>query len=75
MTREAIIQKTIEVLFALPDDKIEEVSDFADYVLKKYDDRSLQREMQTLAERSETFNFVREDEETYSVTDLIDRYK
>ncbi len=75
MTREAIIQKTIEVLSALPDDKIEEVSDFADYVLKKYDDRSLQREMQTLAERSETFNFVREDEETYSVTDLIDRYK
>jgi hypothetical protein len=75
MTREAIIQKTIEVLSALPDDKIEEVSDFADYVLKKYDDRSLQREMQTLAERSETFNFVREDEETYSVTDLIDPYK
>ncbi|HUB59990.1 MAG TPA: hypothetical protein VL978_04780 [Puia sp.] len=75
MTREAIIQKTIEVLSALPDDKIEEVSDFADYVLKKYDDRSLQKEMHALIEQSGTFNFVREDEEIYSVTDLKERYK
>jgi hypothetical protein len=75
MTREAIIQKTIEVLSALPDDKIEEVSDFADYVLKKYDDRSLQKEMQTLIEQSDTFNFVREGEEIYSTNDLKERYK
>jgi hypothetical protein len=75
MTREAIIQRTIEVLSALPVDKIEEVSDFADYVLKKYDDRSLQQEMYALIDQSDTFNFVREDEEIYSVNDLKERYK
>lgn len=75
MTREAIIQKTIEVLSALPDDKIEEVSDFADYILKKYDERSLQQEMQVLVEQSDTFNFLSEEEELYSIKDLKERYK
>jgi hypothetical protein len=75
MTREAIIQKTMEVLSALPADKIEEVSDFADYVLKKYDDRSLQQEMQVIIEQSDTFNFLNEEEELYSIADLKERYK
>jgi hypothetical protein len=75
MTREAIIQKTVEVLQALPDEKIEEVSDFADYILKKYDDRLLQQEMQALIEQSDTFNFVEEEQELYTVKDLKERYK
>jgi hypothetical protein len=75
MTREAIIQKTMEVLSALPADKIEEVSDFADYLLKKYDDRSLQQEMQAVIEQSDAFNFLNEEESIYSVEDLKERYK
>jgi hypothetical protein len=75
MTREAIIQKTVEVLHALPADKIEEVSDFADYILKKYDDRLLQQGMQALIEKSDTFNFVEEEQELYTVKDLKERYK
>jgi hypothetical protein len=75
MTREAIIQKTMEVLYALPTDKIEEVSDFADYILKKYDDRLLQQGMQALIEESDTFNFVEEEQELYTVKDLKERYK
>ena len=75
MTREAIIQKTMEVLQALPADKIGEVSDFADYILKKYDDRLLQQGMQALIEQSDTFNFVEEEQEIYTVKDLKERYK
>jgi hypothetical protein len=75
MTKEAIIQKTMEVLQALPADKIEEVSDFADYILKKYDDRLLQQGMQALIEQSDTFNFVEEEQEIYTVKDLKERYK
>ena len=75
MTREAIIQKTVDVLHALPADKIEEVSDFADYILKKYDDRLLQQGMQALIEKSDTFNFVEEEQELYTVKDLKERYK
>jgi hypothetical protein len=75
MTREAIIQKTMEVLYALPADKIEEVSDFADCILKKYDDQLLQQGMQTLIEQSDAFNFVEEEQELYTVKDLKERYK
>ena len=75
MTREAIIQKTMEVLSVLPVEKLEEVSDFADYILKKYDDRSLQREMQTIVEDSEAFYFLKDEEDLYSIEDLKERYK
>jgi hypothetical protein len=75
MTREAIIQKTVEVLQALPDEKIVEVSDFADYILKTYDDRLLRQGMQALVEKSDTFSFVEEEQELYTVKDLKERYK
>jgi hypothetical protein len=75
MTREAIIQKTMEVLSVLPTDKLEEVSDFADYILKKYDDRSLKGEMQAIVEESDTFYFLKDEEDLYSVEDLKERYK
>ncbi|HEX3934694.1 MAG TPA: hypothetical protein VHW43_08440, partial [Puia sp.] len=64
-----------EVLSALPADKIEEVSDFADYILKKYDDRSLQQEMQVIIGQSDAFNFLNEEEDLYSIEDLKERYK
>ncbi len=38
MTKEAIIQKTIQALTILPADKAEEISDFADFILQKYED-------------------------------------
>lgn len=75
MTREAIIQKTMQVLSALPADKIEEISDFADYILRKYDDQVLQQEMQTLVEQSDTFDFIKEEEDLYSIDDLKERFK
>ena len=75
MTRDAIIQKTVDVLSALPADKIEEVSDFADYILKKYDERILQQEMHALVEQSDTFGFLNEEENLYSVNDLKEQYK
>jgi hypothetical protein len=75
MTRDAIIQKTVDVLSVLPADKIEEVSDFADYILKKYDERILQQEMHALIEQSDTFNFLKEEEDLYSISDLKEQYK
>ena len=75
MTREAIIQRTMEVISALPSDKIEEVSDFADYILKKYDDKSLQQEMHALVEQSDAFSFLNDEEYLYSLNDLKERYK
>jgi hypothetical protein len=44
MTREAIIQKTIKTLNMLPAEKAGEVADFADFILKKYEEYTLLKE-------------------------------
>jgi hypothetical protein len=44
MTTEAIIQKTIKTLSKLPAEKVVEVSDFAEYMLKKHEEDSLLKE-------------------------------
>jgi hypothetical protein len=39
MTKEAIIERTLKTLGGLPADKVEEVADFADFVLKNMKNR------------------------------------
>ena len=34
MTRRAIIERTIQVINQLPQDKVSEISDFADFIIK-----------------------------------------
>ncbi len=48
----------------LPADKIEEVSDFADYVLKKHEE-------QLLVAQYDAFSFLNDEEDLYSVEDVI----
>jgi hypothetical protein len=74
MTREIIIQKTIQALKALPTEKAQEVSDFADFILKKYEELTLQQGIQTLQSNSETFQFLNEDEELYSTSDIKEKF-
>ncbi|MCB9347718.1 MAG: DUF2281 domain-containing protein [Lewinellaceae bacterium] len=42
MTKEGLINRTIETLEKLPEDKIHEIADFADFILKKYEEQILQ---------------------------------
>ena len=74
MTREAIINKTLKVLSALPSDKMEEVADFASYVLKKHEDDLMQRSIEKLVEDSSAFDFLKDEEEIYTLKDIIEKY-
>ena len=38
MTRKIIIERTLKVINQLPEDKAEEISDFADFVFKRYEE-------------------------------------
>jgi hypothetical protein len=71
MTREAIIKKTIKTISTLPAEKVEEVSDFANYVLKKHEEQLLQNGIEKLISESNTFQFLNDDEDLYSVNDII----
>jgi len=75
MARETLIKKTIRTLSKLPPDKVREVSDFADFILKKHEDEILMKGMQKLTADSKAFYFLKEEEDLYSVEDLKEKYK
>jgi hypothetical protein len=74
MTREAIIQKTVKILNMLPAEKAGEVADFADYVLKKHVEHTLQYGIEKLVEESHAFQFLEDDEDLYTIEDIKEKY-
>ncbi|WP_221394142.1 hypothetical protein [Dyadobacter sp. NIV53] len=74
MTREIIIERTIKAIHQLPEDKAEEISVFADFLIKRYEEQQLLDGIQKLASISQSFNFLNEKEDMYSVYDLKEIY-
>jgi hypothetical protein len=75
MIREAIIERTIQIINQLPEDKALEIADFADFIIKKYEEQLLKDNIQKVVVESETFNFLNEEDSIYSVSDLKERYQ
>ena len=63
MTRQAIIERTVEVINRLPDEKATEISDFAEYIMMKYEEQSLLLNIQQLVSDSNAFDFLRDEED------------
>lgn len=74
MTRQAIIERTIQVINQLPEDKAEEISDFADFLIKRYEEHRLNAGIQQLTSNSQAFDFLNEEEDLYSESDLKEVY-
>lgn len=70
MTRQSIIEKTVNAINQLPPDKAVEISDFAEFLIRKYDEHILTKGIEKLVSEGHTFDFLREDEVEYSVEDL-----
>ena len=64
----------MKTLSKLPQDKVREVSDFADYIFKKYDEDILRKGIEMLVSNSKTYNFLKDEEDLYSVEDLKEKY-
>ena len=75
MTREIIIKRTLDNLSRLPDQKLKEVSDFAEFLLNKIDDKLLTDGIQKLTSESKSFKFLEAEEDLYSRADLKEIYK
>jgi hypothetical protein len=75
MKRETLIKKTIDNLSKLPDNKLKEVSDFTEFLLKKIENQIITEGIQKLTSDSKAFSFLEDDEELYSVKDLKEKYK
>nr|WP_295930625.1 hypothetical protein [uncultured Dyadobacter sp.] len=74
MKKEAIIARTIDAINHLPVDKAEEISDFADFVRKRHEEQQLTEGIQKLVEDNSAFDFLKDEEEIYSLADLKEVY-
>ena len=74
MTRQAIIERTIKAINQLPEDKAEEISDFADFVIKRFEEHRLTEGIHQLTSNSQAFDFLDAEEDLYSEADLKEVY-
>ena len=70
MMLETLINKTIESISKLPNDKVREVSDFTEYILKKNEEESLQKGIEKSVSDSTAFQILKDDEDLYTVNDI-----
>lgn len=54
--------------------KAGEVSDFADRILKKHEEFTLQNGIEKLAEQSRAFQFLNDEEDLYTAEDIKEKY-
>ncbi len=75
MNRNLIIEKIQSKLIRLPDNQLQEMNDFADFLLSKIDEKITVEGIKKLVQNSKTFQFLLEDEDLYTVNDLKEKYK
>lgn len=70
-----LISKTLEALEELPEEKVLQISEFVDFLMKKHEDELIQKGIYKITEESESFNFLHEEEDLYTIKDLKKRFK
>jgi hypothetical protein len=75
MERSVLIKEAIAKIHQLPDVKIQEINDFAEFLLSKIDDQILLEGIQKLTSDSKSFEYLKNEEVLYSVNDLKEKYK
>lgn len=70
-----MIGRTVDFLKKLPDEKVLEIADFAEYLYRKSEDNILKEGIQHLISQSKSFEFLEDEEDLYTLDDLKERYK
>ncbi len=74
MSRHQLVDQALQTMQQLPDDKLGEVLDFAEFVLKRHEEAQLQQGIAQLVTTSATFSFLNDEEDLYTLADLKERY-
>jgi hypothetical protein len=59
----------------MPENKIEEVLHFVEFLNSKYEESILQLGIEELTSKSGSFEYLEKEEDIYTVNDLKERYK
>ena len=74
MTKQTIIRQTLNIINQLPADKAAEISDFASFLFKRYEEQSLTNGIHKLVAQGHSLDFLNHDEELYSLKDLKETF-
>lgn len=74
MSKQELIEKTIAALQKLPADKVAEISDFADFILQRNEDRQITEVIAQLSKQSKSYEFLNDDEDLYTLNDVKAHY-
>lgn len=67
MSRQELIESTLNKIKQLPDYKIKQVEDFTGYLLSRIDDDVIGKAAQKLSSDSKAFEFLKDDEDLFSL--------
>jgi hypothetical protein len=74
MSRKELLENTIKYLKELPNEKISEVHDFVEYLYQKHEEYILKTGIQKLETESGSFQFLKNEEELYTINDIKEKY-
>jgi hypothetical protein len=58
----------------LPTDKAEEISDFAEFMMKQYEEQQLIKGIQQLSANCQAFDFLNNEEDLYTEDELKEKF-
>ncbi len=71
MNRNIILNSTIDKISGLPENKLEEVSDFVDFLLHKIENNNLSEGIKKLSTESKSLSFLYNEEDLYDESDIL----
>lgn len=70
MSKKEIIEKIINAINQLPQEKAEEISNFTDYIYNQYEVELLRAGMVVLTDESNSFEFIKNEDDVYTLADV-----
>ncbi|MDD5615750.1 MAG: hypothetical protein PHH85_06060 [Candidatus Methanoperedens sp.] len=74
-TKEILLHKTLDYLSRLPQDKVIEVAEFVEFLYQKHEEYILKKGIHKMVSNSKSFEFLKEEDELYTLDDLKVRFK
>ena len=74
MNRELLLKDALNKINKLPNAKLEEINDFADFLLTRLDDQFINENIKELTSNSTSFDFLKEEEELYDESDIKEKF-
>lgn len=75
MEKEVLIKKAIKNIQRLPVTKVKEVNDFVEFLLNQIDDQMITEGIKDISSKSKSFDFLNDEQDLYTVSDLKVKYK